>query len=147
MRRAKTTNESGSKRTIRPALTPEARENQLIELAMDLVEKRILEGTASSQETTHFLKLGSQKARLEKEALEKQIELMEAKKNNLAAAAQMGEMYEEAIKSMRRYSRPGRRRCLGHTQSYADILPLRNVMSTLGSMVKSERTHLGLTVT
>ena len=100
MRRAKTTNESGSKRTIRPALTPEARENQLIELAMDLVEKRILEGTASSQETTHFLKLGSQKARLEKE-------LMEAKKNNLAAAAQMGEMYEEAIKSMRRYSGQG----------------------------------------
>lgn len=107
MRRAKTINESGSKRTIRPALTPEARENQLIELAMDLVEKRILEGTASSQETTHFLKLGSQKARLEKEALEKQIELMEAKKNNLAAAAQMGEMYEEAIKSMRRYSGQG----------------------------------------
>ena len=107
MRRAKTTNESGSKRTIRPALTPEARENQLIELAMDLVEKRILEGTASSQETTHFLKLGSQKARLEKEALEKQIELMEAKKNNLAAAAQMGEMYEEAIKSMRRHSGQG----------------------------------------
>jgi hypothetical protein len=92
---------------IRPALTPEARENQLIELAMDLVEKRILEGTASSQETTHFLKLGSQKARLEKEALEKQIELMEAKKNNLAATAQMGEMYEEAIKSMRRYSGQG----------------------------------------
>lgn len=107
MRRAKTTNESSSKRTIRPALTPEARENQLIELAMDLVEKRILEGTASSQETTHFLKLGSQKARLEKEALEKQIELMEAKKNNLAAAAQMGEMYEEAIKSMRLYSGQG----------------------------------------
>lgn len=107
MKRAKTTNSSGSKRTIRPALTPEARENQLIELAMDLVEKRILEGTASSQETTHFLKLGSQKARLEKEALEKQIELMEAKKNNLAATAQMGEMYEEAIKAMRRYSGQG----------------------------------------
>ena len=107
MKRAKTTNGSGSKRTIRPALTPEARENQLIELAMDLVEKRILEGTASSQETTHFLKLGSQKARLEKEALEKQIELMEAKKNNLAAAAQTGELYEEAIKAMRRYSGQG----------------------------------------
>lgn len=107
MRRAKTANESGSKRTIRPALTPEARENQLIELAMDLVEKRILEGTASSQETTHFLKLGTQKARLETEALKAQIELMEAKKNNLNSAAQMGEMYEEAIKAMRRYSGQG----------------------------------------
>lgn len=107
MRRAKQTTETGTKRQIRPALTPEARENQLIELAMDLVEKRILEGTASSQETTHFLKLGSQKARKELETLNKRIELMDAKKNNLNSAAQMSEMYEEAIKAMRKYSGQG----------------------------------------
>lgn len=46
---------------MRPALTPEARENQMISLAMDLVEKRIREGTASSAETTHFLKLATSK--------------------------------------------------------------------------------------
>jgi hypothetical protein len=56
---------SGSTKRIRPALNPEARENQLISLAIDLVEQRLLDGTASSQETTHFLKLGSMKARLE----------------------------------------------------------------------------------
>ena len=60
-------NESTTPIKIRPALTPEARENQLISIAYDLVEKRLLEGTASSQETTHFLKLGSTKERKEKE--------------------------------------------------------------------------------
>lgn len=50
-------NSSTTKR-IRPALTPEARQNQLISLAIDLVEKRLIEGTASSQETTHFFKTG-----------------------------------------------------------------------------------------
>ena len=51
----------------RPALTPEARENQLISLAVDLAEKQLQEGTASSQVITHYLKLGSTKERIEKE--------------------------------------------------------------------------------
>ena len=55
---AKVKNDNTPKRKIRPALTPEARENQLIALAVDLVEKRLIEGTASSKETTHLLKLG-----------------------------------------------------------------------------------------
>ena len=63
---------SGVKRKPRPALTPEARENQLISMAYDLVEQRLLDGTATSQETTHFLKLGSTKARLEMEKLQKE---------------------------------------------------------------------------
>lgn len=49
----------------RAALTPEGRENQLIDLAVSLVEKRLLEGTASSQEVTTILKLGTTRARLE----------------------------------------------------------------------------------
>ena len=57
---------------MRPALTPEARENQMISLAMDLVEKRIREGTASSAETTHFLKLATSKTMLEKQKLEEE---------------------------------------------------------------------------
>ena len=56
---------SGTTRKSRPALTPEARENQLIAKAYDLVEQRLDDGTATSQETTHFLKLGSAKAKLE----------------------------------------------------------------------------------
>ena len=68
---------------MRPALTPEARENQLISLAVDLAEKQLREGTASSQVITHYLKLGSTKERIEKEILEKQKDLIDAKTQNL----------------------------------------------------------------
>lgn len=63
MRKAK---QSESSRMMRPALTPEARENQLVSLAVDLAEKQLREGTASSQVITHYLKLGSTKERIEK---------------------------------------------------------------------------------
>ena len=66
MRKAK---QSESSRMMRPALTPEARENQLVSLAVDLAEKQLREGTASSQVITHYLKLGSTKERIEKEIL------------------------------------------------------------------------------
>ena len=55
----------------RPMLTPEAKENQMISLAMDCAERQMMEGTASSQVITHFLKLGSGKERLERENLKK----------------------------------------------------------------------------
>lgn len=95
---------SSKTRKMRPALTPEARENQLISLAIDLVEQRLMDGSASSQETTHFLKLASTKARLEKEILEKQKELISAKTENLKSTKHIEELYTEAIVAMRRYS-------------------------------------------
>ena len=61
----KTKPSNSPRKKRRPALSPEARENQLIALAVDLVEQRLIDGTASSQETTHFLKLGSTKNQLE----------------------------------------------------------------------------------
>ena len=88
----------------RPALTPESRENQMIALAMDLAEQRLLDGTASSQEVTHFLKLGSMKARAELDKLKKENELLVAKKKDLESREQSGTMYEEALKAMRLYS-------------------------------------------
>lgn len=75
-----------SKGALRPALTPEARENQMISLAVDLAEKQLREGTASSQVITHFLKLGSSKEKLEKEILEKQKEMITAKTESLQSA-------------------------------------------------------------
>ena len=104
MAKVKTTSSSASKRSMRPALTPEARENQLISLATDLVEKRLREGTASSQETTHFLKLASTKARLEKQILEKQAELITAKTESINSQKNMEEVYKRAIDAMRNYS-------------------------------------------
>ena len=61
MAKVKSTDSSDRSRKIRPALTPEARENQMISLAVDLAEKQLMEGTASSQVITHYLKLGSTK--------------------------------------------------------------------------------------
>ena len=107
MKKAKVTNTANTQRKIRPALTPEARENQMIALAVDLVEQRLLDGTASSQETTHFLKLGSMKNRLEMEKLQEENRLLKARTEALQSAKRVEELYSEAIKAMRRYSGRG----------------------------------------
>lgn len=86
-----------------PALTPEAREQQLTSLAYDLVEQRLLDGTASSQETTYFLKLASTKTRLEAERQELENELIKAKTEQLQSQKRVEELYANAIKAMREY--------------------------------------------
>lgn len=107
MAKTKTSGSSQEISPMRPALTPESRENQLIALATDLVEKRLREGTASSQETTHFLKLASTKARLEKQILEKQAELITAKTETLKSQRRVEELYTEAMKAFRNYNGQG----------------------------------------
>ena len=96
----------------RPALTPEARENQMIALAVDLAEEQLRNGTASSQVVTHYLKLGSSKEKLEKEILEKQKELIEAKTQTLQSAQRVEELYSNALSAMKKYSR--------HEESYEE---------------------------
>lgn len=90
-------------RKSRPPLTPEARENQMISLAMDLAEQQLRDGTASSQLITEFVKRGSTKARLEKEMMEEQKELMAAKREALESTKKIEALYEDAIKAMRNY--------------------------------------------
>lgn len=107
MPKRKAVNVSGSDRTMRPALTPEARENQLISLAVDLAEKQLREGTASSQVITHYLKLGSTKEKIEKEILEKQKELIEAKTKSYQSAEELKELYMGALDAMKRYGGHG----------------------------------------
>ena len=107
MAKAKKADLAKTTRKIRPALTPEARENQMIALAVDLVEQRLLDGTASSQETTHFLKLGSMKNRLEMEKLQEENRLLKARTEALQSTKRVEELYSEAIKAMRRYSGQG----------------------------------------
>ena len=94
---------SGSK-PFRPALTPDARESQMLSLAMDLVEQRLRDGSASSAETTHFLKLASSRERLEMELMEQQKQLLAAKKENLESTKRIEELYGDAMKAMRSYS-------------------------------------------
>lgn len=94
-------------KTMRPALTPESREKQLISLAVDLAEKQLIEGTASSQVITHYLKLGSTKERLEKEKLEEENKLLRARTEALQSAKEVEKLYADAINAMRRYSGNG----------------------------------------
>ena len=89
---------------IRPALTPEARENQLIYLATNLAEQQLKDGTASSQVITHYLKLGSSKEKIEKEILERQKELITAKTEALQSSKRIEELYANAITAMKRYN-------------------------------------------
>ncbi len=95
---------SETKRKMRPALSPEARENQLISLAVDLAEKQLMEGTASSQVITHYLKLGSTKEKIEQEILKEQKKLIEAKTQALQTAKRIEELYTNALDAMRSYS-------------------------------------------
>ena len=92
-----------SNRKIRPALTPEARENQLISLAIDLAEKQLIEGTASSQVIAHYLKLGSTGYKIEKRKLERETELLEAKTESLQSAKRVEELYAEAMEAFKGY--------------------------------------------
>lgn len=89
---------------LRPAITPEGREQQMISLAMDLVEQRLRDGTASSQETTHFLKLGSTKNQLEVEKLKQETELLKVKQANLESSVRMEKLYSDAMDAMKTYS-------------------------------------------
>ena len=87
-----------------PASTPEGRDALLSAYAYDLVEKRLREGTASSQETTFFLKLGSQREKLELEKLRKENALLKVKAEAIVSEKERSEMYKNAIEAMRRYS-------------------------------------------
>lgn len=109
MKKAAVTVRNSPKKRSRPPLTPEARENQMITLAIDLAEQQLRDGTASSQVITHYLKLGSTKERIEKEILERQKELISAKTDALHSQKKADEMYAAALEAMRgyRYENPG----------------------------------------
>lgn len=88
----------------RPVLTVEERQNQLISLATDCAERQLREGTASSQVITHYLKLGTQKAKLECAKLEHENKLLDAKTKAIESAEKSEQMYKEAIEAFRSYS-------------------------------------------
>lgn len=95
---------ASNSRKRRPALNPEVRESQLISLAVDLAEQQLLDGTASSQVITHFLKLGTSMAKLEKEKLEKENALLRAKAEAIESQKHSEELYANALAAMKRYS-------------------------------------------
>jgi hypothetical protein len=100
--RRKTEMPSKSRRP--PATTPEGRENQLVALAVDLAEKQLSEGTASSQTISHYLKLGSTREKLEQERLAHENDLLRAKIETLSSMRRVEELYETALNAMRSYA-------------------------------------------
>lgn len=98
---------SGDHKPSRPGTTPESRESQLIAKAVNLAEKQLDAGTASSQVITHFLKLATAKAELEREKLARENELLKAKTDSLQSQQRVEELYENAIKAMQKYGGHG----------------------------------------
>lgn len=92
------------KRRQAPGSTIEQRENQIIRLAYDLVEERIRKKTATSQEVTQFIKMGSSLAQLEKTKLEKENELLIAKTEALQSQRRIEALYADAMRAFRTYS-------------------------------------------
>lgn len=107
MRKSRQSEEGERKRPVRPALTPDGRENQMITMAIDLAERQLRDGTASSQVITHFLKLGSSKERLEKERLEQENRLLRAKTEAIVSGKDIRGLYERALQAMKTYAGGG----------------------------------------
>lgn len=103
MSRAKTASSSSPKRG-NPGQSLEARENRLILLATNLVEERLLSGTASAQEVTQILKLGTTRERLEQERLRNENALALAKRDSIENEQRKDALYQEALDAFRRYS-------------------------------------------
>lgn len=92
-----------SERKVRPAVTEEGRESQMIALAVDCAEKQLREGTASSQIIVHYLKLATEREQLEREKLKVDNQLAQAKIEALKAEKSKEEMFKAAIEAMRSY--------------------------------------------
>lgn len=87
-----------------PAKTPQARENQLVSLAVDLAEKQMREGTASAQTIGHFLKLATVREQYEREKLMRENELLKAKVEQIGNGDRNAELLERAMRAFTGYS-------------------------------------------
>lgn len=103
MVKARSTGSSDSASNKRPAISPEVRESQLISLAVEVAEEQLRNRTASSQVITHFLKLATEKERLEREKLEKENKLLDAKTGALESAGRVEELYKNALEAFKSY--------------------------------------------
>lgn len=107
MAKTENTKKGGSRGRRRTPLSVEARENQIIAMTMNLAEKQIEEGTVSAQVMTHFLKLGTEKYRLERAKLEHENRLLEAKTEAIKSGSHLEEMLEDAMEALKSYSYRG----------------------------------------
>lgn len=72
-------------------------------MAHDVAEQQMLEGTASAMVITHYLKLGTEKQKLETEKLRAEISLAQTRMETMESSKNVEELYESALKAMREY--------------------------------------------
>jgi hypothetical protein len=87
----------------RPATSREARQAQLENLAMDLAEKQLRSGEASSQVITQFLRSASTRGRVEELRLKAEVDLMKARKAHIESQEEMHKLFKEAVQAMGAY--------------------------------------------
>lgn len=87
-----------------PPVSPDDAEQLGISLAYDLAFRRLRNGTATAQEVTYFLKLGSIKARLENEKLRNENEMLKEKVKTYQAARASDVDYAKVIEAIKRYN-------------------------------------------
>lgn len=104
MAKPKKSESSPTKPRKRPALTPEARENQLISMAYDVAEQQLRDGTISASVLTELIKAGSRKREKELAKLDKENDNLIAKTEALQSAKRVEELYSNAMKAFRAYS-------------------------------------------
>lgn len=107
MAKGKNTAPSEPERKVKPALTPESEEQQMINLAVNLAKKRLLDGTASSQLIVHYLKLGTENTQLEREKLRSENKLLDAKTEAIQSQKRDEELYKEVLDALKLYGGHG----------------------------------------
>ena len=105
--------ESYPKDLRRPAETVEGRENQLIALAVDKVEERMRNGTATASEYIHFLKLATTREAKEKRKLDLECLVLESKQRSIDSSITMEKIYTDAMNAFKKYS--------GHDDDEEDV--------------------------
>lgn len=98
------TTKKSTRRSYGPVRTPQAKENQLIDMAFKLAQEKLQNGTASSQLITHFLKLATTREELENDRLRAELDLSRAKIKQIESQATSQELYAEALSAFRSYS-------------------------------------------
>ena len=99
-----TSSETKETKKRMPGRTVLSREEQLASLTYDLAEAQLLDGTASSQVMTHFLKVGASSHALEMEHLKAEIELLKGKLESLKRTDNLEQMYKDAVRATQVYS-------------------------------------------
>lgn len=96
--------EHAAPRRRSPAKTPEERESVLISKSLNLIERQIDDGSASSQVLSLYAKLGSSRERLEQERLANENQVLRKKVESMEAAIDVKNLMEEALGAFKGYS-------------------------------------------